>query len=68
MVQVLTAESARLLVEGLQTRDLPLSKGKSKVLIDGTEKLKQGLLKQLDLLGIAMLGPICSSAGGDEPS
>ena len=31
MVQVLTAEAAGLLVEGLQARDLPLSKGKSKV-------------------------------------
>ena len=29
MVQAVTAEAARLLVEGLQTRDLPLSKGKS---------------------------------------
>ena len=50
--QVLTAEAARLLVEGLQARHLPLSKGKSKVLIDGTDKLKLGLLQQLDLLGI----------------
>ena len=40
MVQVLTAEAARLLVEVLQARDLPLSKGKSKVLIDGPDKPK----------------------------
>ena len=40
------------LVEGLQARDLPLSKGKSKVLIDGTDKLKQALLQQLEVLGI----------------
>ena len=51
-VQVLTAEAARLLVEGLQARHLPLSKGKSKVLIDGTDKLKQGLLRQSAVLGI----------------
>ena len=51
MVQVLTAEAARLLVEGLQARDLPLSKGKSKVLIDGTDELEQALL-QLGALGI----------------
>ena len=44
MVQVLAAEAGRLL-EGLQARDLPLSKGKSKVLIDGPDKLKQGLLQ-----------------------
>ena len=37
----------QVLVEGL-----PLSKGNSKVLIDGTDKLKQGLLQQQDLLGI----------------
>ena len=43
MVQVLSAEAARLLVEGLEARHLPLSKGKSKVLVDGTDKLKQGL-------------------------
>ena len=52
MVQVLTAEAARLLVEGLQARDLPLSKGKSKVLIDGPDKLKRALLQQLEVLGI----------------
>ena len=52
MVQVLTAEAARLLVEGLQARDLPLSKGKSKVLIDGPDKLKHALLQQLEVLGI----------------
>ena len=45
MVQVLTAEAARLLVEVFQARDLPLSKGKSKILIDGTDKLKQALLQ-----------------------
>ena len=48
MVQVLTAEA----VEGLQARDLPLSKGKSKVLIDGPDKLKHALLQQLEALGI----------------
>ena len=52
MVQVLTAEAARLLVEGLQARDQPLSKGKFKVLIDGTDKLKQDLLRQLEVRGI----------------
>ena len=52
MVQVLTAEAARLLVEGLQARDLPLSKGKSKVLIDGPDKLKHALLQKLEVLGI----------------
>ena len=52
MVQVLTAEAARLLVEGLQARDLPLSKGKSKVLIDGPDKLKHAVLQQLEVLGI----------------
>ena len=52
MVQDRTAEAARLLVEGLQARDLPLSMGKSKVLIDGTDKLKQGLLRQLEVLWI----------------
>ena len=52
MVQVLTAEAARLLVEGLQARHLPLSKGKSNVLVDGTDNLKQDLSRQLDLLGI----------------
>ena len=52
MVQVSTAEVARLLVEGLQARDLPLSRGKSKVLIDGPDKLKQGLLRQLEAQGI----------------
>ena len=36
-VQAITAEAARLLVEGLQARDQTLSKGKSKVLIDGTD-------------------------------
>ena len=45
MVQVLTAEAARLLVDCLAALHLPLSKGKSKVLIDGTDKLKQGLLQ-----------------------
>ena len=43
--------SCQALDGGPQARDLPLSKGKSKVLIDGTDKLKQGLL-QLGLLGI----------------
>ena len=52
MVQVLTAEAARLLVEGLQARHLPLSKGKSNILVDGTDNLKQDLSRQLDLLGI----------------
>ena len=52
MVQVITAEAARLLVEGLQARDLPLSKGRSKVLIDGSDKLKQALLQQLEEFGI----------------
>ena len=52
MVQVLTAQAARLLVEGLQARDLPSSKGTSKVLVDGTAKLKQDLLRQLEVLGI----------------
>ena len=52
MEQVLTAEAARLLVEGLQARDLPLSKGKSKVLIDGPDKPKHALLQQLEALGI----------------
>ena len=52
MVQVLTAEAARLLVEGLQARDLPLSKGKSKVLIDGPDKAKHALLQQLEALEI----------------
>ena len=51
MVQVLTAEAARLLVEGLQARHLLLSKGKSKILIDGTDKLKQGVSRQLEALG-----------------
>ena len=53
MVQVLTAEAARLLV-GVQARDLslPLSNGKSKVFIDGTDKLKHALLQQLEVLGI----------------
>ena len=37
---------------GLQARDLPLSKGKSKVLINGTDKLKHALLQQLEVLGI----------------
>ena len=71
MVQVLAAEAARFLVEGLQARDLPVSKGKSKVLIDGTDKLKQALLQQLEGAwdrrvrhGPATLGPICSWAGG----
>ena len=36
----------------LQARDLPLSKGKSKVLIDGPDKLKHALLQQLEALGI----------------
>ena len=31
---------------------MPLSQSKSKVLIDGTDKLKQGLLRQLEALGI----------------
>ena len=48
MVQVLPAEGAWLLVEGLQARDLPLSKGKSKVLIDGTDKLRHEIFRQLD--------------------
>ena len=48
MVQVLTVEAGRLLVECLQARDLPLSKGKSKVLIDGPDKLKHALLQQLE--------------------
>ena len=52
MVQVLTAEAARLLVEGFQARDLPLSKGKSKALIDGPDKAKHALLQQLEALGI----------------
>ena len=52
MVQVPTAEAARLLVEGLQAHDLPPSKGKSKVLVDGTDKLKHALLQQLEALGI----------------
>ena len=52
MVQAITAEAARLLVEGLQARDLPLSKRKSKVLIDGSDKLKQALLRQLEAQGI----------------
>ena len=52
MVQVLTAEAGRLLVEGLQARDLPPSKGKSKVLIDVPDKLKNALLQQLEVLGI----------------
>ena len=52
MVQVLTAEAARLLVEGLQARDLPPSKGKSKVVVNGTDKLKHDLLQQLEVLGI----------------
>ena len=52
MVQVFTAEAARLLVEGLQARNLPLSKGKSKVLIDGPDKPKHALLQQLEALGI----------------
>ena len=70
MVQVLTAEAARLLVEGLQARDLPLSKGKSKVLIDGPDKPKHALLQQLEALGIdesnsaRNVGRICSWAGG----
>ena len=56
MVQVHTAEAGRLLVEGLQARDLPLSKGKSKVLIDGPDKLKHALLQQLEVLGIDECG------------
>ena len=52
MVQDLTAEAARLLVEGLQARDLPLSKGKFQVLIDGPDKPKHALLQQLEALGI----------------
>ena len=52
MVQVLTAEAVRLVVEGLQARGLPLSKGKSKVLIDGPDNLKQALLQQLEVLEI----------------
>ena len=52
MVEVLTAEAARLLVEGLQARHLPLSKGKSKVLIDGPDKLKHAFLQQLEVFGI----------------
>ena len=51
-VQVVTAKAARLLVEGLQAGHLPLSKGTSKVHIDGTDKLKQGLLRQLEVVGI----------------
>ena len=35
-----------------KARDLPLSKGKSKVLIDGPDKLKHALLQQLVALGI----------------
>ena len=52
MVQVLTAEAGRLLVEGLEARHLPLSKGRSKVLIDGTAMLGQGLSRQLEALGV----------------
>ena len=52
MVQVLTAEAGRLLVEGLKARDLPLSEGKSKVLIDDPDKLMHALLQQLEALGI----------------
>ena len=52
MVQAITAEAARLLVDGLQARDLPLSKGKSKVLINGSDRLKLGLLRQLEEQGI----------------
>ena len=52
MVQVLAAEAARLLVEVLQARDLPLSKGKSKVLIGCLDKPKHALLQQLEALGI----------------
>ena len=39
-------------MEGVEARHLPLSKGKSKVLIDSKEGLKQGLLRQLESLGI----------------
>ena len=69
-VQVLTAEAARLLVERLQARHLPLSKGKSKVLIDGTDKLKQGLLRQLEVFGIrrATWRQTCSWADCDVHS
>ena len=48
MVQVKTGEAARLLVEGLAKLQLPLSK----VLIDGEATVKQGLLWQLQPLGI----------------
>ena len=58
MVQAITVEAARLLVEGLQERNLPLSKGKSKVLIDGPDKLKQGLL--LEALGIDEIDSACN--------
>ena len=52
MVQAITTEAARLWVEGVQARDLPLFKDQSKVLIDGPDKLKQGLLRQLEEQGI----------------
>ena len=52
MVQAVTGEAARLLVEGLRARDFPLSNGKSEVLIHGPDQLKQGLLQQLEELGI----------------
>ena len=38
-------------MEGLQALHFPFSKGKFEVLIDGTDKLKQGLLRQLEVLG-----------------
>ena len=47
MVQVIAGEAVRLLVEELAARHLPLSRGRSKVLIDGDETLKRGLFRQL---------------------
>ena len=52
MVQAVTGEAARLLVERVAKLHLPSSKGKSKVLIDGAATLKLGLLRQLQVLGI----------------
>ena len=66
MVQAITAEAAKLFVEGLQARDLPLTKGKSKVLIDGPDTLKQGLLQHLEQQAVWQRQPAAPGASGSS--
>ena len=67
-VQVLSAEAARLLVEGLQARDQPLSKGKSKVSSMARTSSSTTFcgswrcLRSTSATQHATLGPICTWA------